>query len=90
LIVKNTTFDQKNCFFALCQNQEWCPLTANILLSNEEIFLQVFMSFIEEFRGEVYRSWYSLMNAMKLQSVEKDPGKSFRVLTKSYKVQTKN
>ena len=21
-IVKNTKFDQKNCFFALCQNQE--------------------------------------------------------------------
>jgi hypothetical protein len=31
---------KKNCFFALCQNQEWGPQTANILLSNEEIFLQ--------------------------------------------------
>jgi hypothetical protein len=22
---KNRKFDQKNCFFALCQNQEWGP-----------------------------------------------------------------
>ncbi len=24
-IVKNAKFDQKNSFFALCQNQEWGP-----------------------------------------------------------------
>ncbi len=29
-IVKKTKFDEKNCFFALCQNQEWVPQTANI------------------------------------------------------------
>ncbi len=39
LLYENTKFDQKNCFFALCQNQEWGPQTANILISNEEIFL---------------------------------------------------
>jgi hypothetical protein len=32
LIVKKHQFWSKNCFFALCQNQEWGPQTANILL----------------------------------------------------------
>ncbi len=40
LLQKTHQIWSKNCFFALCQNQELGPWTANILISNEEIFLQ--------------------------------------------------
>ncbi len=39
---KNTPNLIKNCFFVMCQNQEWGPQTASIIISNEETFLWVF------------------------------------------------
>jgi hypothetical protein len=53
----------------LCQNQEWGPQTANILISNEEIFLQASALYSYLYGGEAL-----LLGGKVSEYKLKDPG----------------